>query len=185
MSVFDFDRFNGFMRQSLDDLLFNDLWNHDIFNESDLHSAAYFYIRTYFEKNERSNIYVRCEPQLAGMKPDIVIYDRAKPIYGVEFKFFTKPDFINEEAVFKDLDKLAEIVSRFDSMKWGFFYLVHDGEESYTFSNPSLRRRGYEKISFSTVNLRRKEENGRRRNNYDEWRAEFDKLVSLHREHAQ
>ena len=185
MSVFDFDRFNGFMRQSLDDLLLNDLWNHDIFNESDLHSAAYFYIRTYFEKSERSNIYVRCEPQLAGMKPDIVIYDRAKPIYGVEFKFFTKPDFINEKTVFKDLDKLAEIVSRFDSMKWGFFYLVHDGEESCTLSNPSLRRRGYEKISFSTVNLRRQEENGRRRNNYDEWRAEFDKLVSLHREHAQ
>lgn len=185
MKLFDFDRFNGFIHQSLDDLLLNDLWNHDIFNESDLHSAAYFYIRTFFEKNERQNIYVRCEPQLAGMKPDIVIYDKAKPIYTVEFKFFTKQDYVNEESVFKDLDNLAEIVNRFNSMKWGFFYLVHDSEESYTFSNPTLRRRGYEKISFSTINLRRKEGTERRRTNYDAWRAEFDKLVELHREHAQ
>jgi hypothetical protein len=119
------------------------------------------------------------------MKPDIVIYDKAKPIYAVEFKFFTKPDFVNEEAIFTDLNKLAEIVNQFDSMKWGFFYLVHDGEESYTFSNPSLRRRGYDKISFSTINLRRKEGTERRRTNYDAWRAEFDKLMELHREHAK
>ena len=46
----------------LDRLLFDDIWNLDVFNESDLHSAAYFYIRTYFQKNGRSNIYVRCEP---------------------------------------------------------------------------------------------------------------------------
>ena len=185
MKLYDFDRFNGFMRQSLNDLLFNDLWNHDIFNESDLHSAAYFYIRTFFQKNERPNIYVRCEPQLAGMKPDIVIYDQAKPIYAVEFKFFTKKDYVNEEGVFNDLAKLDKIVTRFNSMKWGFFYLVQDSEESYTFSNPSLRRHGYEKVSFSTINLRRKEGTDRRRTNYDAWRAEFDKLVDLHREHSQ
>ncbi|MBI3810008.1 MAG: hypothetical protein HY284_06085 [Nitrospirae bacterium] len=184
MSLFDFDRFNGFMRHGLDDLLFSDLWEHYIFNESDLHSAAYFYIREYFNKNERPNIYVRCEPQLARMKPDIVIFDKAEPIYAIEFKFFTKPDSINEEALFRDLDKLAKIVGRFDSMKWGFFYMVHDGEEPYTLSNPSLRRRGYERISVSTINLRRREDTGRRRNNYDCWRMEFDALLSLHRKHA-
>lgn len=151
--------------------------------KADLHSAAYFCIRTFFAKNQRPNIYVRCEPHLAGMKPDIVIYDRAKPIYVVEFKFFTKPNYVNEEAIFTDLDKLA-VVNEFDSMKWSFFYLVHDGEESYTFSNTRLRNRGYENISFSTINLRRKEGTQRRRTNYDDWRAEFDKLVELHRKHA-
>ncbi|MFQ5780563.1 MAG: hypothetical protein ACE5HN_07215 [Nitrospiria bacterium] len=71
MARFDFDRFNGFVKQSLDDLLFNDLWNLDIFNERDFHSAAYYYIPTYFRKHERSSIYVRCEPKLEEMEPDM------------------------------------------------------------------------------------------------------------------
>lgn len=167
MGVFDFDRFNGFVRSGLDNL-----------------PAAYFYIREYVAKNKRQSIYVRCEPQLAGMKPDIVINDRAKPIYAIEFKYFTKPDYINKEAMYKDLDKLREIMNGFDSTRWGFFYLVHDSEETYTFSDAMLRRLGYGKISVTTINLRRKEDTGRRRNGYDEWREEFDKLLASHREHA-
>ena len=54
MKQFDFDRFNGFMRSGLDDLLLTDLWNLDVSNESDLHSAAYFYIRKFFQQNGRS-----------------------------------------------------------------------------------------------------------------------------------
>jgi len=185
MRQFNFPRFNGFMNHRLDNLLCADLVNFDIFNESDLHSAAYFYIRDFFRKNERSHIYVRCEPTLARKKPDIVIYNRAKPIYAVEFKVFTKQDDVNEKKVFEDLDKLAEVVNRFESMKWGFFYLVHDSEESYTLSNPALRKRGYDNISMSTINARRKEDTGRRRHNYDKWRAEFDNLSARQREHAE
>lgn len=184
MKQFDFDRFNGFMRSGLDDLLLTDLWNLDVFNESDLHSAAYFYIRKFFQQNGRSNIYVRCEPRLAGMKPDIVIYDRARPIYAVEFKFAKKQDRVNEKGVFKDLDKLAEVVNRFESMKWGFFYLVHDTEESYELPNRVLRKHGYKNISASMINARRTKDTGRRRHNYDDWREEFDKLIAQHREHA-
>jgi hypothetical protein len=172
------------MHHRLNDLLLSDVWNFDVFNESDLHSAAHGYIRSFFQRNGRSNIYVRCEPRLAGMKPDIVIFDRGNPIYTVEFKFFTKQDYVNEEAVFKDLEKLAKVVNRFGSMKWGFFYLVHDSEDSYTFPNPALRKRGYENISVSTINVRRKEGTGRRRTNYDDWRKEFDRLIAQHREHA-
>ena len=184
MRQFDFDRFNGFMRESLHTLLFDDLWNLDVFNESDLHSAAYFYIRKFFQQNERSNIYVRCEPRLAGMKPDIVIYDRARPIYAVEFKFSKKQNRVNERGVFKDLDKLVKVVNRFDSMKWGFFYLVHDSEESNRIPNSVLRKYGYEKISMTAINMRRNENNGRQRRNYDDWREDFDSLIAQHREHA-
>lgn len=184
MKQFDFDRFNGFMRRGLHKLLLGDIRNLDVFNESDLHSAAYFYIRMFFQQNGRSNIYVRCEPRLAGMNPDIVIYDRARPIYAVEFKFAKKQDRVNEKGVFKDLDKLAKVVNRFKSMKWGFFYLVHDSEQSYRIPNSVLRKNGYEKISMSTINARRNEDNGRRRHNYDDWREEFDSLIAQHREHA-
>ena len=184
MKQFDFVRFNGFMRHGLDELLLNDLLNHDIFNESDLHSAAYVYIRAFFRKNERSHIYVRCEPHLAGMKPDIVIFNRTKPIYAVEFKCSMKQDYVNDETVFKDLDKLAEVVNRFESVKRGFFYLVHDSEESYKISNSALKKRGYENISMSTINARRNEKTGRRRHNYDSWREEFDSLIAQQRESA-
>lgn len=184
MKQFDFDRFNGFMRSGLDNLLFDDLWNLHVFNESDLHSAAYFYIRKFFQQNERSNIYVRCEPTLARKKPDIVIFNRDRPIYAVEFKVFTEKNHVNESKVFEDLDKLAAGMNRFESMKWGFFYLVHDSEESYTLSNSALRKRGYENISMTTINARRKEDTGRRRHNYDEWRSEFDNLITQQREYA-
>jgi hypothetical protein len=176
--------FNGFMHSRLDDLLFDDLWNLDVFNESDLHSAAFSHIKTFFQQNKRSNIYVRCEPRLAGMKPDIMIYDGANPIYGVEFKFFTKKDYVNNKTVDKDLDKLAKVVNRFESMKWGFFYLVHDSEESYTLTNAALQKRGYDNISMTTINARRKKDTGKRRRNYDDWREEFDSLIAQHRKHA-
>lgn len=184
MKQFDFGRFNGFMGNGLEDLLLKDLLNHDIFNESDLHSAAYFYIRSFFQLNGRSNIYVRSEPRLAGMEPDIVIFDRARPIYAVEFKFAKAQDRINEDGIFKDLDKLAKVVNRFDSMKWGFFYLVHDTEEFYELPNRELRKQGYKNISASLINARRTNNGKRRRRNYDDWREEWDYLIAQHREHA-
>lgn len=184
MGHFDFERFNGFARQSLDDLLFSDLWDYDIFNERDMHSSAYFYIRDYFRKHERDSAYVRCEPQLAGMRPDIVIYERGRPTYVLEFKFFSKPDYINEDAIYDDLDKLADCVDAYDSIKWGFFHLIYDAEIPFTLSDSRLRRAGFSKISVTSINARRKEGTDRRRNNYDEWRGEFDKLQELHRKHA-
>lgn len=183
MSHFDFERFNGFARSSLDDLLFNDLWSHDIFNESDMHSAAYYYIRDYFRKHGRDQIYVRCEPQLARMKPDIVVYERGWPIYVLEFKFFSKPDHVNEDAVYDDLDKLGDCVDTHASIKWGFFHMIYDAEAPFTISDSRLRRAGFRKTSVTTINARRKEDSGRRRTNYDVWRAEFDELQERHREH--
>jgi hypothetical protein len=184
MNRFDYDRFNGFAKKSLDDFLFSDLWNHDIFNESDMHSAAYYYIREYFSKHGRDNVYVRCEPVLDGMKPDIVVYERGKPIYVLEFKCFTKLDHINEDAVYRDLDKLAKAVNKFSSIRWGFFHMIYDADKAYTFSDSRLRRGGYSKMSFTSINARRQENNDRRRVRYDEWRSEFDRLQKLHRKLA-
>ena len=184
MGKFDFDRFNGFPRQSLNNLLLEDLWNHDVFNESDMHSAAYFYIRDYFRKQDRPGLYVRCEPQLMGMKPDIVVYEHGRPVYALEFKMYAKPGPLNEEAIFQDLDKLARLAEKIPSLRWGFFLMIYDDEESYTMSDQRLRRGGYEKVSVTAINARRTEETGRRRRGYDEWRADFDRLQAAHREHS-
>lgn len=184
MGSFDNERFNGFAKRSLDNLLFNDIWDFYIFNERDMHSAAYFYIRDYFRKKERDKVYVRCEPQLARMKPDIVVYERGEPIYLLEFKFFTKPGYINEHAIYNDLDKLADGVDKFPSVRWGFFHMIYDNDEPFTLSDSRLRRAGYTKSSVTTINVRRTEESGRRRVGYDDWRAEFDRLQTAHRKHA-
>ena len=58
--MYDAGQFNGFVKSELDDLLFDDIWQQYIFNESDLHSAAYYYIRKYFERrgSERSRLRV-------------------------------------------------------------------------------------------------------------------------------
>lgn len=184
MGLFDSERFNGFAKSSLDELLFSDLWSYDIFNERDMHSSAYYYIRNYFRKHERDHAYVRCEPRLAGMRPDIVIYERGKPAYVLEFKFFSKPDYVNEDAVYYDLNKLADCVDAFTSIKWGFFHMIYDADDLFKFSDSCLRRTGFQKISVTSINARRKKDTGRRRTNYDEWRAEFDKLQEKHHEHA-
>jgi hypothetical protein len=149
-----------------------------------MHASAYCYIRDYFRKHERDAAYVRCESQLAGMRPDIVIYERGRPIYVLEFKFFSKPDYINEDSVYADLNKLADCVDAYDSIKWGFFHLIYDSETHFTLPDTRLRRTGFSKISLTSINARRKENNGRRRKNYDEWRAEFDRLQESHRKHA-
>jgi len=184
MGRFEFERFNGFARRELDDLLFEDFWNHDIFNERDMHGAAYHYIREYCRRTERDDVYVRCEPLLNGMRPDIVLYEKGDPIYLLEFKMFTKPDYINEDAVYIDLDKLKKVVTACDSVRWAFFHMIYDCDEPYSYSNSRLRRAGYENISVITMNARRKEETARRRVGYDEWRAQFDRLRTLHNEYA-
>ena len=82
--MYDAAQFNGFAKDELDDRLFDDLWALYVFNESDLHSAAYYYIRAYFAKRGSDNIFVRCEPQMGGKKPDIVVYDHSRPVYVLE-----------------------------------------------------------------------------------------------------
>ena len=185
MGKFDFKRFNGFARKRLDDKLYSDLWNHDIFNERDMHSSAYFYIRDYFRKHNRGAVYVRCESRLAGAQPDIVVYERGKPIYVLEFKFFSKPNSMDEGKVYDDLDKLAKCIKSYSSVRWGFFHMIYDGDDSFHISGPQLRRDGYSRISVTSINARRKEVTRRRRAGYDEWRMLFDKLQHLHRGYAR
>ena len=174
--MYDAAHFNGFAKSELDDQLFSDLWNYDVFNESDLHSAAYYYIRTYFAKRESDNIFVRCEPQLTGKKPDIVVYDNSRPVYVLEFKMFPEPESINEARIDADLDKLNDFIRSVDTLKWGFFVLVYDSDDDFKITDPKLRRQGLDNISVIGINLHRQKENGRRRTGYDQWRTEFDRL---------
>ncbi|MGH9427103.1 MAG: hypothetical protein ACRD2L_12470 [Terriglobia bacterium] len=179
--MYDAAQFNGFAKSELDDRLFEDIWNWDIFNESDLHSAAYYYIRTYFAKRTSDNIFVRCEPQMRGKKPDIVVYDQSRPVYVLEFKMFPEPEIIDEAKIDADLEKLDDFIRSLDSIKWGFFMIVYDSDDDFNISDPRLRRQGLEKISVIGVNLRRKEGSGRRRTGYDQWRTEFDRLRAHHK----
>jgi hypothetical protein len=184
VSVFDFERFNGFARKGLDDLLFRDLWEHYIFNESDMHSAAYYYIRDFFKKKGRGKYFVRCEPMLAGMKPDIVIYTLGKPTYVLEFKMFSKLDVVNNNAVINDLEKLSTAIENLPTVKWGFFHMIYDADIPYTISDNRLRRAGLKRMSVTTINARRTEDTGRRRIGYDEWREIFDGMRAEHNEYA-
>ncbi len=178
------DRFNGFARYRLDDLLFGDLADFYVFNERDMHAAAYYYVRRYFQRKERHRIFVRCEPHLDGMKPDVVVYEGGNPIYAFEFKLFAQPDCVIDDAVEADVAKLHRVVQRFPTMRWGFMHVIYDADEPYSYSDARLRRRGFNQVSVTTINARRKEKSGRRRNGYDTWRKSFDRLLTKHREHA-
>lgn len=184
MGTFDFNRFNSFVKNSLDDLLFADLWNNDIFNERDMHAAAYYYIRTYFRKQKRDSVYVRCEPPLNNMKPDIVVYQNSKPIYIFELKCFVHPDSNNVKAIEEDLSKLSSAVKKLPFLRWAFFCVIYDDDKPYNLSNARLRKDGYHKITVSAINMRRQENNNRLRIGYHEWRDDFDKLLIDHRKYS-
>lgn len=178
-----FVRFNGFARNELPERLLDDLWSHDIFNERDMHSSAYHYIREFFRSKKRHSIYVRCEPQLAGMRPDIVIYLNGEPIYVLEFKFFSKCDHISNEKILDDIKKLDECVRAFPTVRWGFFHMMYDAEELLCISDYRLRSRGLSKVSAITINARRNY-SGRQRHGYRDWRSEFDRLHERQREYS-
>lgn len=179
--MYDATQFNGFAKTELDDRLFEDLWSFYIFNESDLHSAAYYYIRTYFAKRGSDNIFVRCEPQMGGKKPDIVVYDHSRPVYVLELKMFPEAELVDEIKIDSDLGKLGVFMSSVETLKWGFFIVVYDSDDDFNISDGRLRREGLEKISVIGINVRRKEGTGRRRTRYDEWRMEFNRLRAHHR----
>ncbi|MBU6421096.1 MAG: hypothetical protein KGL98_10670 [Gammaproteobacteria bacterium] len=184
MSAFDSERFNGFVRKELDDLLFSDLWNLDYFHERDMHAAAYVYIREYFAKHGRDNIYVRCEPRMNGAIPDIAIFDQTRPVYVLEFKMLMDPDRLDSERVYKDLDKMNKLINVYPSIKWGFSLLIHDDDASFRPVDATLRRYGYNRISITSVNARRQEDNDRRRVGYDGWRDRFDQLTEAHKQYT-
>ena len=178
--MYDSEQFNGFVKNELDDLLFSDIWGYYVFNESDLHSSAYYYIRTYFQKRGSDNIYVRCEPNMYGKKPDIVIYDRGRPLYVLELKMFVDQERVDEAKIDKDIEKLNDFLSKIEKIKWGFFIFVYDSDYDFGISDPRLRRLGLENISVISLNMRRMEKTGRKRTRYDEWRKEFDRLRKYH-----
>jgi len=157
MGKFDFARFNGFAKNSLDDLIADDLLHHDIFNERDMNASIYYYIREYFRKRKKEcdNIYVRCEPVLLGEKPDIVVFERGKPVYLFEFKCFLKKKVsLSESAIDNDLFKIARIMKKIPSLKWGFFFVIYDADEMLNYSSPRLRKEGLSKITIMGINAR-------------------------------
>jgi hypothetical protein len=181
MGVYDFEKVNGFIRQGLDVLLFEDLWSLYIFNESDMHSAAYYYIRKFMEKKGRDDAYVRCEPMILGSKPDIVIYKNSDPLYIIELKMFSRPDQLDERGVLMDLAKMADIMEKTPSIRWGFFLMIYDHEEPFNPSPYTMRKSGFDRLSITSINARRHEKTDRLRSGYKEWRQDFDKITVAHK----
>lgn len=184
--MFDSDRFNGFVKNELDDCLFNDIWNYWVFNERDLHAAAYFYMREYFRKKGSQNateILVRCEPVMDDFgRPDIVVFQSYAPIYIIELKMFREPEVIKEDQIDQDLGRLKSYIEKYPSIKWGFLIVVYDSEEMWKPTGYMLKKSGYKQISVSSINLRRKEDSGYRRKDYDQWRKQFDKFCNRYLE---
>lgn len=182
--MFESDKFNGFMKSELDNLLFEDIWNYWIFNESDLHSAAYYYIRKYFERRQSDSsleAFVRCEPRMEdGTRPDVVIFHRYDPIYFVELKMFNRPENLNDDKITADLDELRNYQRCYSTCKWGFLILVYDSDELYSYTTYMLKKNGYQNISVIGINMRRMEGSARQRTRYEDWRKQFDKFLERH-----
>lgn len=123
------------------------------------------------------NIYVRSEPTMATgrkeYKPDIVVFNRIKPIYFVEIKFLqTSRNLIDldRRRINQDLIKLEGYAKRCPSFKQGFLVCVYDADDVY-----EINMNEYDGILLAPINLKRGR-NGRLRKNYNPWRRKFDAL---------
>ncbi len=183
----DSQRFNGFVKEKLAKELRDDVLRFYVFNESDLHSAAYCYIRRYFESrgSELSqDVFVRCEPYLAdNTKPDIVVFQKYDPIYVIELKMSTKafktPGSVFEEKVDKDMDKLKAYRTAYPTVRWAFLIVVCDSEKPWGWSDVTTKRYGYDKTSLVSVNLHLRD-NGGQTYGYENWRKQFEKYLDKH-----
>jgi len=180
-------KLSGFIRGKLKDSLTNDVLKYFVFNESDIKSAAYFYIRKYYHnlKSENSSkMLIRCEPKLNNGKPDIVIFKKYNPFYIIEIKAILNPDAVcrNSEKgkVEKDLKKIKNLKKEYPSIKRGFSIVIYDSDEDpVDFSDSFLRKKNFKGISIVKINLRRND-NARKRKNYQKWRRKFEKIINKH-----
>lgn len=181
--MIDFQRFNGFVKEDLKEKLLEDIKERYIFNESDLHSAAWFYIRQWFSRQERDYAYVRCEPRLNKKKPDIVVFEKKKPSYVLELAMSTKRKPLKQviDKLHKDLDKLQHYGKRVSSIRYAFILHVYDDDSLISYSDQKLRRHGYTNMTIVDLNIRMNSETKSKRRWYERWRQDFDSLEAAHR----
>lgn len=183
--MFDSERFNGFVNNELGRLIIEDIRNYYVFNESDLHSAAYYYIRKFFSQKDSDHsdrMVVRCEPSMGRKrktKPDIVVFNKYNPNYFIELKMFRRKryviDLINKKDIQRDLKKLNSYLKKYTA-KWGFLIVIYDSDEICSIK---AKEYGYDSIKVVTINMRLNEK-GRLRRDYEKWRGQFDKYLEMH-----
>lgn len=164
----EFTKVSGYLNRELADKLLTDLYNFNIFHESDMQACAYHHLRKFFEKYHRPAWMMRSQPYLAKARPDICIFYNYSPIYLIEFKFFSTE--FAERPLDDDIKKLKRLKKRYDSVRKCFIVVIYDSDEmlpeltSYWRKKLNLRN-----IYIIPINARRKRKSERQRRGYDNW----------------
>jgi hypothetical protein len=92
----------------------------------DAHSVAYHHMRRFLR--DREDWLVRCGPKIAGVRPDLVVFNRYTPKFVLELGFCLLPDKSNfaRTKAEGDRDKLHHLRGRVDTLGKGYLLMVHD-----------------------------------------------------------
>ena len=149
-----------------------------MYSEFDMQVICYHWLRKHYQWRIGREWIVRTQPVLAlgdsvKVKPDIVIYHGAKPIYAFELKcYFSQPNMI---AIEKDQDKLRRL--KVHGIRHAYQLVVYIDDGLLTL--PSHRKDEWMKnyFSFIGINLKRHSIGRLRANftrNYKLWKKRKD-----------
>jgi len=165
------DRLDTFIEEEIPKLIKEDLKSHQLFTEMDMHAVVFFHLRRAL--GERVDWFVRCNLEMAGVKPDICAFNRYAPKFVIEAKFVILPAqaYFPKSKLEEDRLKLRNIRKKYPQLGKGYLIAVFDADRAYDYSlkrDEEWEKHFYREIFINVQDFR----------NYENWKRNWCTIKS-------
>ena len=161
------DKVSEFIRGTLQVRIKDDLSGYRIFNKADLLGAAYYHSRRFFLT--LPGWLLRVNPEIAGKKPDLAVFQNNQPKAFMQFEFSLVPKQTRYFPLTQFDEKimgLKNLANQYKGVK-GWLFGVYDTDENILL--PTLRDKDAQLLIWIPINVRELRD-------YAIWRKKWDEL---------
>ena len=160
------ERLNKFIMDNLQDKIRKDLRAYRLFSEMDMHAVVYYHLRKALR--DRTDWYVRCNLRIAGVQPDIIVFNRYTPKFAMElaFRISDSQSYFPQRKLKDDKESLEKIKKAFPNLGKAYLIAVFDANSDYTYYMKEEKK--WEKFCYKEIFINVQEFRG-----YSNWKEDW------------
>jgi hypothetical protein len=164
------EKLASFIESEIPFLILKDLKEWRLFSEMDMHAVIYYHIRRAIRDREewmaRCNVWLR----IAGIQPDIVIFNLYKPqiIMQINFKILEDQTYFPRQKLEADRNKIKKLRKIYPELRKGYLISVHDSNGDYTLKRDEEWEKYFYKEIFIDVH--------RKIRGYKQWKKDWSTI---------